>query len=303
LPRNKSEGYIPQFAISTGGADSLECFLCNMGIDDAEFTRPDQDGRVHVYKGEGFGGGGFLDNLLPGLGGLIPAGEGASLPGGTSPSTELWASVDNLNRYDLVVLSCEGSENRDTKNGSMQHMSDYLNRGGRVFASHFHYVWFKHGPDMLPDTAMWVPNSSARDGTFRINESFPRGAAFAEWLVNVNATPVRGQIDLSDVRHNADGVDDFISTPWVYQDDPHSVKYFSFNTPAGDHPESQCGRAVYTDIHISDGVTAFGGDFPSNCDDTPLTAQQKALMFLMFDLSSCVEDAARPPAPPIAGPS
>src|SRR4051812_27143020 len=53
LPRNQSEGNIPLTAISTGDADSLECVLRKMGIDDHEFTIPSAGGRIHMYRATG----------------------------------------------------------------------------------------------------------------------------------------------------------------------------------------------------------------------------------------------------------
>ena len=49
LPRNKSEGDIPQLAIATGSADPFQCLLLKMGLDTQEFSRPDAGGRIHMY--------------------------------------------------------------------------------------------------------------------------------------------------------------------------------------------------------------------------------------------------------------
>ena len=49
LPRTKVEGDIPKIAISTGGADSLECFVRKLGVE-TEMTNPAGTGRVHIYQ-------------------------------------------------------------------------------------------------------------------------------------------------------------------------------------------------------------------------------------------------------------
>src|SRR5215468_2622390 len=47
LPRNQSEGDIPQMAIASGNADPFQCLLLKMGISASEFTSPSGGGRVH----------------------------------------------------------------------------------------------------------------------------------------------------------------------------------------------------------------------------------------------------------------
>jgi hypothetical protein len=68
------------------------------------------------------------------------------------------------------------------------------------------------------------------------------------------------------------------------------------------------GRFVFTDMHVggwAGGPPGVVPDYanqnwitPSGCADRDLTAQEKALEFILFDLSSCVTPNNAPPQPP-----
>jgi hypothetical protein len=71
---------------------------------------------------------------------------------------------------------------------------------------------------------------------------------------------------------------------------------YTFNTPVG--AQSQCGRVVYSDFHVTvengNGGDTYGYSFPDECPTGPMSAQEKALEYLIWDLASCV------PGPPSA---
>lgn len=134
---------------------------------------------------------------------------------------------------------------------------------------------------------------------YTIDTSFPKGQVFAEWMQGVSNIVTGDQITLNSVRHSVSTVDKDDTTRWIYKPESgttkESVKYFTFNTPIGVPAAQQCGRGVFTDIHISeDTVTSIPGD----CASGPLTDQEKALVFLIFDLSSCIQPDEEVPAPP-----
>ena len=112
-----------------------------------------------------------------------------------------------------------------------------------------------------------------------VNQTFPKGMAYAQWLQTV-ATLVgnpaiysNGTIQLTDTRDDMIAASPTgctastcLSTSWIYDaSEANHPRYLSFNTPVGQPVTSQCGRAVYSDVHLS-GVSD-GSNFPAECND------------------------------------
>jgi hypothetical protein len=291
LPRNQTEGSMPQMAVLTGGCDPLACLFKRIGVDDVEFTNPGGTGRMHVYKGIG--------------GGDVQGGGAGDCTGATCP---LWNTKAALEKYDIGLLSCECSENNQTKSvAQKQAMHDWIDEGGKVFATHFHYTWFKNGPADFANTANWTGGSTS--APFTVDTTFPKGQSFVKWLIAVGAIAGGTTIPINagDVKNDV-GTLKTGSQRWIYASGPESVKYFTFNTPIGGVPpgpdagpdagNSYCGKAVMSDIHVS-GSANDATTVPTTCQIHSLTPQEKALEFLFFDLSSCVTDDTLPPEPPM----
>jgi hypothetical protein len=305
LPRNQSEGDIPNIAIATGGADTLECLLRRVGVDASEYVPGAAGpGRVHIFWGnptedDGRGGGG--NNIAPNTSPPAPA-----------ASTDLWNSVDSLLQYDIVLLSCEGDE---TTAMNQQALHDYADVGGRVFASHFHYSWFNSGPYASENLATWTPESNDIGDingtivkTLANGMPFPKGEALEQWLGTVGALQ-NGLLPIEEARHNADvSAANTPSQPWILADQnsdaPGAAQYFSFDTPTVPNTNVDgipyCGRVVYSDLHVG---AASGDDpeqaVPTGCSDGELSPQEAALEFMLFDLSACLTPNDRPPQPPV----
>src|SRR5262249_23759817 len=91
-------------------------------------------------------------------------------------------------------------------------------------------------------------------------------------------------------------VDESKAFRWIYGTNANAsnapgVQYMSFNTPTDQPDDAKCGRMVVTDIHVSnndDSGTSNGLRFPGGCTSTTLLPEEKALIFMLFDLASCV---------------
>lgn len=269
LPRNKAEGDIPLMAIATSPYDPTECILRKIGIDAEEFTVPTKPGRVHLYKG-----------------------GGATLTGDAPPAAStLWASAQNLKRYDIVAFPCQTDTTMKPDVAGRTNVQTYADEGGRAFVT-----------DLSKDLIQQGPASWQQTGTFggsytnpaTIDTTFPKGAALAEWLQVIGATPTKGQISLQNVVTSLTAVQ-APAQRWVYGGDTQT---YSFNTPVGANADAHCGRVVYSGFHIASGA---GQAFPSECNTSPLTPQEKALEFLLFDLAACIQkdDTAPVPPPPV----
>ena len=284
LPRNQAEGHLPRIALTTGGAGPLECWLRKIGISESEMTPPAGQGRVNFYAGENG-----------------TAKYNASLNGGVSfpAAPTFWSDVNSLKSYDIVLLSCEGIERPTNKSeAARKAMQEYTSAGGRVFASHFHNYWFQFGPAPFPSVAQWNAQPDPPNPfTAAIDMTFPKGQALAEWLVNVGSATSLGNLTIVDGKNTVSRHVDGISQRWIYSDSPATAQYLSFNTPVGE--AAQCGRVVMSDIHSSSmDLSSTNTAFPDGCQTTTLSDQEKALEFMLFDLSGCLIGDNQPPSPP-----
>jgi hypothetical protein len=322
LPKNRSEGSIPNIAISTGALDSLECLIRRMGIDASEYTGNPMTGpdlpRIHIFTGG-----------APNSGGVQTQGAVTQNPTSQQSGMALWNSDTSLMAYDVVLLSCEGRETAYIDDTHRKFLLDYANGGGRVFASHYHYSWFNTGPfaAVTPALATWSPEGTpgklttvGPNGdqappvpadivtTLPNGKPFPEGVGLHQWLTN-NGALTNDKLPIWYARHNADlSAANTGSQAWVNLDPstsaPNAAEYFSFDTPIGSGGEA-CGRVVYSDLHVSGGINASNNpaappDYPGlpitpdGCDPHALTPQEKALEFMIFDLSSCLTPIGEP---------
>ena len=211
--------------------------------------------------------------------------------------------------YDITLLTCEGHE---TTGMNQQALLDYAQIGGRVFASHFHYSWFNTGPFAAYNLARWTRMTqdigdinAIVQTTLPNGSAFPRGVAMKQWLTNVGALPT-GELHIVQARHNADvTAANTPSTPWIVADPQTGMRaagatqYFSFDTPFNTAALEQCGRVVYSDLHVGaasmdynntnpNGMIPQNSIVPSGCANNALSAQEDALEFMLFDLSGCI---------------
>jgi hypothetical protein len=291
LPRKQGEQHandnIPLIAVVTGDVDTIECVLPKIGIAGDQYSLPSGNGRVRLYR----------DN-------------GQKFTTGTTPAAStLFDSLAEMKKYDMIILDCVGFES--TKSLTQRaNMEAYTNAGGRIFASHFAYVWL-YGWALDPNnnavastisftnTATWnVGQGSPADQDAYIDTTFTKGATFAQWVRNVNAqaassTATSTRIRVNTVRHDLDAV----TAPaqrWVYAATPAGIPLqYTFNTPTT--ATNQCGRVLFSDFHV---INASGGStatWPAKCSVGAMTPQEKVFEYLIFDLSSCIKPDVPPP--------
>ena len=287
---------------------SSVCSCASAWIPRSTAAGPRGTGRIHIFQG-----------------GNDPTDTPNTNPPGPASNANLWDSAGDINKYDIVLLSCEGSE---TYKPSAQTVYNYVNGGGRLFAEHYHYVFFgptltepsPGSPPFPTDLATWTPDNTGADEYQTpiggaIQTGFPKGVALNTWLGVVNALTV-GQLPIAVGRHNAlVGAANTPSTAWIQSGalaTPASTQYFSFdmpfNAPLDDAGEPEvCGRVVYSDLHVGAEETDYASGAlvtPTGCVSGELSPDEKALEFMLFDLSSCVTPiGSTPQPPPTTGPT
>ena len=318
LPRTQAEGDIPKIALTTGAVDALECLLRKIGIADSEFTNPTGTGRVNLFSGLATVGKAKPTSSYSG-GGAFPTAD--QLWDSTTASPASTPPVYGLQAYDVTVMACEGLETTANKPASaLTAMQDYVNAGGRVFGSHYHYVWLKDGPTPWPGLISW--NGTLEDFLNPTNETvlttFPKATLENSWMKiwGGASAGTPSTFPVNEAKHSILKINDTTNvldwinipsgmacstspcfSPTTYT---NVVEYVSFNTPVAS--TSPCGRFVFSDLHVASGDVP-GKAFPNECTSTGMSAQETALEFMFFDLASRVCDETVPPPPPTCTPT
>ena len=245
-------------------------------------------------------------------------GLGARIDDTTSLDEELYGDISRIFQYDIVVADCEGIAwdgtftERDASGGNVR---EFVNRGGRMFASHLSFSWlYENGETAysaddplatgLGPAADWTTQTDTSDegeGVISLDRpnASPRIQTFADWMSNEGiAQDPDYTFPIIEPRSQNTGLGD-ATEEFVYQSDGNErVQQFSFDTPYGAPEGMGCGRVAYSGFHVSVG----GGDspfadviFPEHCMGD-LTDQEKVLLFMLFDLGACVGEV--PPSPP-----
>jgi hypothetical protein len=321
MPSTSAEGDIPLTAISTGSYDSIECVLLKMGVSQSEFTSyatwtgeaasgtAPKPGRIHIYTSTqastGFG-------IGPGAR-LAPQQDESVLMGA---GNDAGPSNGTYMKYDQILLPCWGDAFTKSP-AELANLLSYGNAGGRFFATHYSYSWL-HGNGAFDGTAQWDPKANPNDTnpppsgqpfTGDVSTAVPstNPGQFVQWLNLVGALdasnpggapPMTPTVTINAGRHDVDKVLG-ASTDWIDGTDPsppsasksQMLLHFTFDMPIGQ--TSQCGHAIYSDFHVN-GTTSNGSTFPNECDQLALTAQERILEYMIWDLSSCVPG---PPSP------
>jgi hypothetical protein len=325
LPRTKTDGpagltaavNLPHIAITTGQIDAMECLFFKMGIDQTEFGNAGSGARVHLYRG-----------------GASGSPTGARIDGSTTYDATLYSSLATMQSYDMVVADCEG-QTWDASPGFAQRVAnggnvrEFVNRGGRMFASHLSFSWLNGNGSTVYDpatpiatglnaAATWnstLYTDTAGTGVISVGrpQASPRIDNFTTWMLNEGVTTAPNyRFNITDPRSTATALGTSTEEFVVRQDNPTTtqtgngrVQQFSFNTPYGAPEEASCGRVTYSGFHVaatSGSTNPFAtSTFPTHCTNAlanngVLTNQEKVLLYMLFDLGACVGDEPTPPA-------
>lgn len=310
LPRSMTDGLavnLPHIAVSTGEIDAMECVLVKMGISEmTEFgngSAPTSGSpRVHLYRG-----GTNTRNT--------PIGTGAYIDEMTPNESALYSDLTRLETYDMVIADCEGGggwdgdfEQRDADGATLR---QYLNRGGRIFMSHLGFTWLHENGDLpydpadpastgLAAAATWDTQADSMSdlapGVIAVGrpQASPRIQNFADWMANeMVIVPPATTFQITEPRSQNLTIGMY-AEEFVYREDGNMrTQQFSINTPYGAPAEAICGRVAYSGFHVAIGATQ-DAIFPSHCTGD-LTAQEKVLLYMLFDLAACVGEVPPPP--------
>lgn len=318
LPRNQTEGYIPKIALTTGALDAMECLLRKdkLGLDDNEFTNESGTGRVNLYAGVT-----GSDQYATGTA-FAKANPWWDTAANWQKYDIVMLSCEGYpSSHDLTKKSVAARQAMQTYLNlggrvfaSHWHGVWLQNSVQQGTEPPLSVVGTFLNPANYGNNYGYSNDAAGDEGT--INTGFARGQALQNWLsnngaLNTNQTlPIRG-VRVSLMKNNTN-VATMAMNPnpaygqsWIRLTKNNGTldtnlfpaqpsQYYSFYTPLSQPPALQCGQMVWTDLHVAGGTGDASGAgttlaFPKGCTSKGLSPQEKALIFLLFDLTSCIQ--------------
>jgi hypothetical protein len=289
FPQNQTQGDIPRIAIATGAVDQVECILRKVGVADTEFTDAGSvnPGRINLFTGSG--------------------GPGSSIDTATPTQATLMENSATLNQYDVLMLPCQGTPNNNVVAGSLgtQELASFINfanSGGRVYSSHYSYAWMYNNPP-FNGVANWLGSSGGGSetpdpGIATVNQGFTAGQTLAQWLELTGASSTVGQMPISTLKHDINGVIAPTQSWLTLNTTGNPVMQMVFDTPIAPTGTTvnQCGRVLYNEYHVEAGSSSPTQKFPNECSaTTTLNPQEKLLEYMLFELT---DDGGQPSLSP-----
>lgn len=305
LPGSRSDGDLPQMAVAAGDYDAIECVLRELGIAPGEFIGADEPsatttgGGVHLYN-----------NQAP----------GTPTVAGQAPLSTLLRDRERLLRYPLVFLNCSGptySESLLRDPTVLANLRDYLQSGGRLYATDWSYDFLAQVPELSPficfeddlDCAIRTPHgfhsAPAHGGSLnllsaQVSTDTATTRALSDWIAALPGERplVPSALPISDllpgwvvVQQTPPTDSSFPTTTWLTAEltdrlRPPRVRPLtvSFDYP----PQAPCGRALFSSYHTRQRSMRLA--FPAYCPATGsgLLPQEHILAFLLFELGACL---------------
>ncbi len=338
MPRNHNEGDIPFTAVSTGSVDSMECVLLKMGVDQAEFTNPGGGGRIEMYSGNGAGIDATTPvetSLVPTS---LPEGGTSPLNQYDQVIFPCWGVDPIPSGSTNAKTAFQQTEVIDYANGGGRVFTTHYSYSWLYNDAPFNTTatWIGD-PEPVPGSSTAFTDLEYNSGTANIvsPSSFPDVTTFFQWMTNLksNGASATGTFTVTNERNNFSaigagselwmnltGATTAISFDPTNCDKSKGLDYkccagspatcvheptsfpmtYTFATPysTATPPPTQCGRVIYSDYHVTNtavGPTTF---FPAECNTNEMTAQEKSLEYLIWDLASCLPG----PPPPTCTP-
>lgn len=294
LPKDRTEGVIPQMAVAVGKWDAIECVLKHVGLSEREYGAPGTSKAVHLYDNDDGGSG---------------------TPGGVSVD-DLLRNFNRMLQYQIIFLNCsDQTYSRALLKDAqvIKNLTDYVTRGGRLYVTDWSYDFIQQVPAFAPficynddkPCTVTTPHGFAeatvglRTGNQTqfyadVDQTTREGKALAQWLTKLSRPVSGGKVRIDDrvgsyvlVRQMAQDLAKHPSTVWLSaelsgQRRPVSM---TFDYPPG---PNACGRVLYSSYHTRehDDHTV---QFPRYCPTTDMLPQEQVLEFLLFELGACVQ--------------